>query len=504
MIRVLALVVGSVSAVHTVVRSDSRNTVFSVVDAEGDIIPADFHDEGASMIAIGVNADGQVSEVHPTEPIETSKAVAAELLHSRVEDTLNGVEEMVRSGARPDKGTVSDIESIVKNDLIGDLKAVHAEAQKQVHGHLALLKGCNDQALKHQEQTKKTMERDVEKARKEHADCRKQHMEKNTSTAQKCQELDGLLSEVKPPMEFPTGGSRDQMVEYVEKMQKYFCPLGPIVANKTAECENVTKDVTNHKVFCDKKQSTFEDFFCTWRTEFNDTCTSSSTCYDSAKAGYDAHVAETKDLVKKWKIEWSALHKILCYTKVWLSDGNTKTASGEQLQACNGSAIDTSAMDVDYGTPPDAAECNTKAIECYPGTECFLTSEYSAFSSYVSPTIPCLQLPGCGDAANHTGSGRYVLLKHGVCPMDRQVSREDCLKAAKSVGAPDTATDVANGDKGAPSGCLLGTKGDIAWFEPSDDGPACGTMEYNCVCSSEPVATVTIAPPHVLSYGAKK
>merc|ERR1712182_149802 len=52
------------------------------------------------------------------------------------------------------------------------------------------------------------------------------------------------------------------------------------------------------------------------------------TCYDAARNAYDAHVKSTKMLVEKWKIEYTALEKIICYVNVWFAKDNQSTVAG--------------------------------------------------------------------------------------------------------------------------------------------------------------------------------
>ncbi len=112
--------------------------------------------------------------------------------------------------------------------------------------------------------------------------------------------------------------------------------------------------------------------------------------YASATKIYNGHVSNAKELVKKWKVEYGALKKILCYVEVWLSDNNVKTASADQLQKCESSNIDTSPMDIDFGTPAKQAQCPLTAVEKYPGTQGFVTTEYANFRDYVNDVIACL------------------------------------------------------------------------------------------------------------------
>jgi len=74
-------------------------------------------------------------------------------------------------------------------------------------------------------------------------------------------------------------------------------------------------------------------------------------------------VDATKILVEKWKVEWSALKKIECYTDVWLKDSNAKSVDSEQLKICESSTIDTKSMHIDFPAAPSKAICRCLGAE---------------------------------------------------------------------------------------------------------------------------------------------
>lgn len=79
----------------------------------------------------------------------------------------------------------------------------------------------------------------------------------------------------------------------------------------------------------------------------------------------------------------------------------------------------------------------------------------------------------------------YLKLSTGSCPFDRQVSKAECLTAAKSIGAAAGKTQLDGGHdsgmRGRPHGCTLHEWGNVEWWGPSDNAP-CGNLNYNCVC----------------------
>eukprot|EP00930_Biecheleria_cincta_P059309 TRINITY_DN45056_c0_g1_i1.p1 TRINITY_DN45056_c0_g1~~TRINITY_DN45056_c0_g1_i1.p1 ORF type:complete len:1286 (+),score=154.18 TRINITY_DN45056_c0_g1_i1:116-3973(+) len=92
----------------------------------------------------------------------------------------------------------------------------------------------------------------------------------------------------------------------------------------------------------------------------------------------------------------------------------------------------------------------------------------------------------------------YTLLTTGKCPNSRQISKADCLVAAKTVGADvnkshlDTVDNV--GRNGRPQGCTLHRSGNVEWFGSSDSSD-CGSLNYDCVCKSEAPMTAPDSIP---------
>jgi hypothetical protein len=100
-------------------------------------------------------------------------------------------------------------------------------------------------------------------------------------------------------------------------------------------------------------------------------------------------VEDTKVLVKKWKVEYASLQKVICYTDVWLNDKNSKTVDGNQLSKCATESVSTTSMDIAYPDVPPKATCDMTLIQSYPGSDAFKTGEYSKFADIVSSPIPC-------------------------------------------------------------------------------------------------------------------
>jgi len=97
-------------------------------------------------------------------------------------------------------------------------------------------------------------------------------------------------------------------------------------------------------------------------------------------------------------------------------------------------------------------------------------------------------------ASSTESNGLYVKLTSGRCPLKLQVSKEDCLAAAKSVGAKNWKTQLDGGSdsglRGRPHGCTLHNWGNVEWWGQSDNAE-CGHWNYNCVCKREDLGTST-------------
>merc|ERR1719473_1597638 len=323
-------------------------------------------------VAEVVDADGSVHEVkfhEASEPAMQKQRAAEshEALEFRVNGMLEDVENMANAGVTPEKSKIKTIKDIVKDELIPDLMATRKAAADQVTVNLGSIDACNSNALSRLSTIKTSTESSVSDARSKHATCREAEKEKTSTKSNRCKELDDWLAGINDPQNLPSGRARKQMVEYVKAMSNYYCPKGPEVDKLDEACAIATKEHSEHKSTCDGLQRTFESGFCTWRTEIN-------------------------ALVAKWKTEYAALKKIECYVDVWLSDNNENTVSKDQFEKCKGSNVDTSAMDIDFGTPADKAQCSLDAVKNYPGTDGFLSTEYEQFKEFTVQVVACLPL----------------------------------------------------------------------------------------------------------------
>jgi hypothetical protein len=303
---------------------------------------------------------------------------------------LDELSEMMKAGLHPNTTGIHSIKDMVSN-ITADLQVTRDTAAKEVKMNLEAIDECNSNAVRQITQIKSSSEKSVDTDRKEHAHCREMEKGKHARKVANCTDLDNFLLQLYVPAKEPASKTnRDAMVSYVEKMNEYYCPKGPIATELSEACLDAEAAHQEHKDVCDRSQATFESAFCTWRAQQVDACSTLSKCYDSAVTMYREHVATTKELVAKWKVEYSALKKILCYVQVWLSDNNVETANAEVLSKCGLSTVDTSVLDIAFGTPAAQATCPLTAVETYPGSKDFRKTEYSDFDDFVAEVIPCI------------------------------------------------------------------------------------------------------------------
>jgi len=346
--------------------------------------------QDGNHLGIAVSASGELSSMETEYDHDGSPAI---LMDTRVSKLLSEVEALARSSAAPEASKIQVIKDIVTEELVPDLQETHAAAVKQVGDNHKVILKCNKNSLSTQQSIKSSTEVSVGQARTTHASCREEEKTKSGTKSSKCTQLDDFLNAINVPAHMPSGKPRAQMVEYTKTMSEYFCPKGPRVKELDDACTRATLQHATHASQCNMMQAGFELSFCTWRTELIDACSALETCYDDAVNIYDGHKAETENLVKKWKTEYAALQKIICYTDVWLNDLNAKTVDANQLDKCNSKRVDTSSMDVEFPDIPNKASCDLAPVQVHPGTPTFPKTEYSKFADQANTPIPCLRVP---------------------------------------------------------------------------------------------------------------
>jgi len=372
------------------------------------------------------------------------------MLHASATSLLQEIEEMARSGEAPAFDKVGDIKAIVNDNLMPDLVRNHKVHVDVVAANLLAVDECNSDSLTKATEVKTSTEVSVGEDRSAHTTCREEEKNKHADRGDKCGELDTFLATINEPSNLPTARARAAMVEYVQTMSQYFCPKGPEVTKLNDDCNLSEAERAKHKAECDTKQATFEAGFCVWRTQLVDNCDSLSKCHARAVQTYTDHKAQAETLVTKWKLELSALKKIICYLNVWLSDTDATTADAGAYATCNSKEhtdeLDTTSMDIDFGTPAPEARCPLSAVLNYPGTPGFVTTEYSDIKDFVEPAIPCIGLPATPAPGSLAETSAQVVEADGtVHSMVRQgdfhhselegMELPELLRLVKSMGA---------------------------------------------------------------------
>lgn len=311
-------------------------------------------------------------------------------MSAKVQAVLREFEELAHSGKAPDKEKINTIKEIVDEELLPDLVATHASAQKQRDINLGAVETCNANSHKRLATIKGSDEATVGELRTAHKTCRELEKTKNRTKVDACAELDTFLEDIIIPEQLPANRERSAMVQYVKEMSKYYCPKGPRVDELDEACEAAVSGHATQKHGCDTKQHSFENGFCTWRAELTDACKALDTCWKDAKKTYGDFVNTTSTLVARWKVEYKALKKISCYIQVWLSDNNVNTVDNSKFEECESKPIDDSPMNIEFKDAAPQAECPLTAVQKYPGTNDFRSSEYGNFLDYVDEVVSCL------------------------------------------------------------------------------------------------------------------
>ena len=332
-----------------------------------------------------VDAHGKVEKFNANTDTDTA-AETAQMVLAEMED-------WARSGARPEEPKIKTIEGLAK-ELDKALKDTHAAAEDQVQKNIAEIEKCNADQASAIKTISETTKVEVGKQRISHATCRDAEVVIFKDMKAKCKHLTTWLKQTSDDSPTkPEGAADDEMVDYVEKMSGYWCKKGETAQEKEKVCEKRKEDHLAEKEKCDALQAQFENGFCSWRTKLIDVCEEQKTCYDAAKAAYKVHVSATEKLVVKWKTEYTALKKILCYVKVWLSDDKPETVDAGELKRCQQLSPDDSQMDVDFGKAPEKTKCSLEDVANYPGTDAFKEIEYKKWVEFVNEPSACLEEP---------------------------------------------------------------------------------------------------------------
>jgi len=200
---------------------------------------------------------------------------------------------------------------------------------------------CNNQSKTEEGKIAGSAEDGVNGARSLHAACRDAekvlYYHNLTDADSYCVKLGKFLHHAKP-LRIKHGIGRVGSVHYVNSASDTnMCDLST-VTELDIGCKAKEHDLSSKESECLAKQGQFEVAFCTWKIVLESNCKTLGTCHSDAVSFYDNHVKKTQTLVKKWDVETAALHKILCYCSVWLSEtdaGDDRSKhNATQFEAC--------------------------------------------------------------------------------------------------------------------------------------------------------------------------
>jgi len=312
---------------------------------------------------------------------------------------LTELEGMVRSGETPAFDLITTIKTLILDDIMPCLQTTRDAAAQATTDALSAIQSCNNVSKTEEGNIEKNRQKAVEDARSLHAACReaeKALYDHNlTGVDSYCVKLGEFLHGA-DPLEIPAGSNRDESVNYVKSACLTNMCLGTKVTELDNGCTASEAELADKKAECDVNQQSFESQFCAWKTELEDNCNTLDKCHSAKVTAYDSHVSKTQTLVEKWNVESAALHKILCFCNVWLSEKDDGS-QGDDRSKHNATQFDvckdqTHTPDlVDYGTPAAKVACPLTSVADHPGTSGFITQEYDNFADFYESVVPCTE-----------------------------------------------------------------------------------------------------------------
>jgi len=309
---------------------------------------------------------------------------------------LTEIEGMVSSGDTPASELISTIKSLILDQIMPGLQTTRESAAQETAEALEAVRLCNNQSKTQEGLIAGSEEAAVDGARSLHAACRDAekvlYYHNLTHADSYCVKLGKFLHHA-DPLRINLGDSRVGSVIYVKKASDTnMCDLSG-VTELDSGCTAKEHELSSKRSVCLAKQGQFELAFCTWKTVLESNCQNLDTCHSDAVSFYDNHVNKTQTLVKKWDVETAALHKILCYCSVWLSEtdaGDDRSKhNATQFEACK---VETyTSVSVDYGTPAAKVACLLTSVANHPGTSGFIAQEYADFTDFYKQVVPCME-----------------------------------------------------------------------------------------------------------------
>eukprot|EP00747_Dinoflagellata_sp_TGD_P147793 gnl/TRDRNA2_/TRDRNA2_176852_c0_seq5.p1 gnl/TRDRNA2_/TRDRNA2_176852_c0~~gnl/TRDRNA2_/TRDRNA2_176852_c0_seq5.p1 ORF type:complete len:394 (-),score=79.45 gnl/TRDRNA2_/TRDRNA2_176852_c0_seq5:329-1510(-) len=311
------------------------------------------------------------------------------LKHGSADLLLGDIQKMdsdYKGGALPKemKDAVDNFRDLIKDSLLPNLKGVHDDAKTELASLLASVKAANDNATAKLEGLKPTKTR-VDTARTNHTTCRNEGAEKRTST-EACDDLKSFQDGIVAPASRPSSYSKEEWTSYITTMSDFWSPKKALWESKLKACADEEGAAANHTAKCNHMQSQFELYYCDWRTKLLDTCSTFSTTYENAKNAYETKETSVRTQIPSWKNELTAIKKIECYLDTWVSESD----ASDTKTKCENLKVNTTEMDVTFGTVPTAGTCDTSPVSEYPGSSGFKAKEYGNFDDkYLADITAC-------------------------------------------------------------------------------------------------------------------
>merc|ERR1719272_2851149 len=262
---------------------------------------------------------------------------------------------MVRSGETPAFNLVATSKSLMEDDIMQGLQTTRDAAAQTTTDALNAIESCNNASKLQEANIESTIQVSVETARSIHAACREaqkiMYDHNLTDPDSYCVKLGKFFHEA-DDLKIPDGSSREYSVNYMKWASEQNCCDGPQVTELDSGCRASEAELADKEAECMAAQSSFEVDFCAWRIQLKNNCDGLDRCHSQAVSFYEKHVSKSKTLVEKWDVETQALHKILCYCNVWLSerddgDDNRSTHNATQFEVCQGQTHTPEAVNYD-------------------------------------------------------------------------------------------------------------------------------------------------------------
>jgi len=305
---------------------------------------------------------------------------------------LTELEEMVHSGEAPAFDLVSMIKSLILDDILPSLQTTRDVAANETTDQLNAIDLCNDESKVGAIQVIAPIQVSVNNERSLHAACRdtqkSMYYHNLTSAESSCVKLGKFLHEIKP-LRIRNGRTRSKAVNYVKSAGKStMCSLSE-VTELADNCTQKEEELRIKETECSLLQENFEQTFCALKTVSELNSQELSRCHLMSVSNYQHHVSKTDVLLEKWNTETKALHKILCYCSVWLSDmdegDNRSQHNVTQFDVCKDQTYTPDAWLPALPSP----SVEGPSVDCTPGDDCF-NQEYSSFADFAATVVPCI------------------------------------------------------------------------------------------------------------------